>query len=725
MPEPEYEFDLALSFAGEDRPYVEEVARLLTDAGLRIFYDVQETAELWGRELTEYLDEIYRRRSRFVVIFASAFYAQSSWTSFERRSVLARSFSTSSQFVLPIRLDDTEIPGWPPSIGYLDGRTLTPRQVAQLLIQKVVGDDQEPEASPTPPPRLPSPPWKVFLSHTSELRAWPARKSFIDAAESAIKRAGHAPRDMAYFTAHDQPPAQVCAEAVADCNVYVLVAGFRYGSPVVDRPEVSYTELEFETAGNSSIERLVFLLGEGTEGTVQTLTDLEHGKRQLAFRERLGRSGLTCVTIENPDELETQILQALTVLATTAQQTGHRRAASNIPAGSRTFVGRADLLNRMSLSLPAGRSAVLALHGMGGVGKSTVAVEYAHRNITDYDTVWRVPADDPVVITDRLAELAHALQFAEPDVGGRVAVARLFGQLRRLDRWLIIFDNATNPEALAEFLPRGPGHVVITSRNPNWDSLGSTIEVSELTRDEAVQLLRRPKSSLSTRDAGRIAEAVGDLPLALEQAAVALNGYGLIADTYLTLLRDPARNVLGTELAGHRGSVAASFKVTFDQLSRRSPAAMQLATLIAWLAPEPVPLDLFTRNSYTLPLPLASAAGDQFLFAALLAQLREQSLVQIRQETLQMHQILAVLLRANDFFPPTDDHSYGWRGVAVLLLRSALTSNPDGEPGWPLWRQLLPHVLAVAEATASLPGLAPEAAWLTASADAYLRSSDA
>lgn len=139
----DYEYDVCLSFAGEQRPYVEMVARDLRSAGLRCFYDDDEKVKLWGRNLQEEFDRIYRQASRYCVMFISTEYAAKAWTRFERRSALARALVEEGEYVLPARFDDTELPGLPPTTAYLELSETAPATLIQWIIEKVRGSSNE------------------------------------------------------------------------------------------------------------------------------------------------------------------------------------------------------------------------------------------------------------------------------------------------------------------------------------------------------------------------------------------------------------------------------------------------------------------------------------------------------------------------------------------------------------------------------------------------------
>jgi len=170
--------------------------------------------------------------------------------------------------------------------------------------------------------------WRVFISHTSELQEFPKGKSYVAEVKDAISAAGHVIVDMAGFPAADQPTAQLCVERVQSCDVYVGMLGTRYGSPVRDRPEVSYTELEFDTATQAGLHRLVFMLDADAEDAgipPSKLIDREFGARQDAFRRRVRDSGLSKASFANPAELGQLAERALRELDET-----RRRIASGI-----------------------------------------------------------------------------------------------------------------------------------------------------------------------------------------------------------------------------------------------------------------------------------------------------------------------------------------------------------------------------------------------------------
>jgi hypothetical protein len=135
-----FEYDVVLSFAGENRAYVDKVAAALQLQEIKVFYDEFEKVKLWGKDLIEHLDQIYRIKGRFCVMFISQYYAVKAWPTQERRSAQARAFHSSQEYILPARFDKTEIPGVLPTVGYIDLNDYTPEKFAELVVAKIRGD---------------------------------------------------------------------------------------------------------------------------------------------------------------------------------------------------------------------------------------------------------------------------------------------------------------------------------------------------------------------------------------------------------------------------------------------------------------------------------------------------------------------------------------------------------------------------------------------------------
>ncbi|MGH3811319.1 MAG: tetratricopeptide repeat protein [Pseudonocardiaceae bacterium] len=209
----------------------------------------------------------------------------------------------------------------------------------------------------------------------------------------------------------------------------------------------------------------------------------------------------------------------------------------------------------------------------------------------------------------------------------------------------------------------------------------------------------------------------GDLPLALAQAAAHLADTATSVEGYLTLLAERTTDLLAQGApATYPVSLAASAQIALDRLTAQSPAALQLLTLAAYLAPEPIPLTLFTTHPTQLPDPLATAAADPLAFAELTRMLRQHGLARVEPTTLGLHRLLAAILRTQG--PQPQDLP----SLAVGLLRAEVPHDPWENPSaWPVWRQLLPHVLVATDPHRNLDAVEEDVARLLDRAATYLQ----
>jgi tetratricopeptide (TPR) repeat protein len=365
------------------------------------------------------------------------------------------------------------------------------------------------------------------------------------------------------------------------------------------------------------------------------------------------------------------------------------------------FVGRDLILAELQTRLQAPEATVrrVVLTGLGGVGKTSVAVEYVYRHQADYDLVWCVNGEQPASLFADLAALAGHLGLA-PDAPQHEQIAALRSWLEHQPRWLVVLDNVDTPEAVAEWLPRSTtGHVLLTSRvGVGWEQLASVLPVEALAPADATGLLlgrAGETGPAAEAAAARLAATLGGLPLALEQAAAYVAATGTITLAgYAELFATRALELLkrGQPL-GYQHTVATTWSLALESLRESEQGAVDLLTLASFLAPDDLPQPLLASHAQALPEPLVSVADDPLALADAVATLRRHSLVRVVADGLYVHRLLQTVVRAS----LAEETQQAWAPVAVRLLRAAFPVASDQVVNWPECERLLPHVLAVAD----------------------------
>jgi tetratricopeptide (TPR) repeat protein len=378
----------------------------------------------------------------------------------------------------------------------------------------------------------------------------------------------------------------------------------------------------------------------------------------------------------------------------------------NLPQEPGVFVGRAaelDQLTTLAGTDGPGPVVVAAVHGLGGVGKSTLAARYAAAHRDEFTLIRWITAATPAGIADGLARLATALQ---PALGGAVPAEVLaewaVQWLASHDRWLLILDNVTDPTHVRELLARAPGgQVVITSRRATgWQGIATPVRLDVLTPAEGRQLLTdlitgagQPPGPKRLAGAGELCAELGFLPLAVEQAGAYLAETALTPHAYRQLLAQyPASMYTQTAEGGDaQRTIARIWRLTLDQLAA-TPLAGDLLRILAFYAPDAIPRALLDRLGASPP-DLATALG----------RLAAYNMITLEQDTVAVHRLVQAVTRTPD---PADRHRTPAaidtaREQATTLLAQALPGNIGDPVNWPTWRALAPHAEAIAACTAA------------------------
>ncbi|HEV8607980.1 MAG TPA: FxSxx-COOH system tetratricopeptide repeat protein [Tepidisphaeraceae bacterium] len=372
------------------------------------------------------------------------------------------------------------------------------------------------------------------------------------------------------------------------------------------------------------------------------------------------------------------------------------------------FTGRESVLRGMRegfLSSDPLRRAQ-AIHGLGGVGKTQVALEYAYRYREEYPIVWWVRAEEPTTMLGDFLGLGERLfggtVKAEPEAVAEAVKRALDNRLN----WLLILDNVPGSYAVGRVLPQGrSGHIIITSRNPNWRGVAQPLLLRPWERREAIEFLRKRTGMEEGEAAGMLAEALGDLPLALEQAGACIEQARITVGQYLERYQTHRRELMQITQPGtdYSETVATTWEISFNKIGGASRVSKDLLSLISFLAPDGIPRDLLTAGEKVMPYPLAGVVKDAVSFDGAVASLLLYSLIDANEKTISLHRLVAAVTRDRMDL----SERVRWAEVAVRLINDAFAFESIDVGTWGQCSNLLPQVMAVTAHAEALE-VAPE-----------------
>jgi tetratricopeptide (TPR) repeat protein len=366
------------------------------------------------------------------------------------------------------------------------------------------------------------------------------------------------------------------------------------------------------------------------------------------------------------------------------------------------FAGRVNLLNDLHRGFSAqsnGRRRRV-LVGAGGVGKTAIAVEYAYARHGQYDIVWWIRAETRSMMAHDLGALAARLSTIaaagdESADGWRIA-KRL---LEQRGRWLLIFDNVRRAEDLAEFLPRNDaGRVLVTSGNMKWEPAAEALLVDRWTRRESLDFLGRRLADVggpgSNEVADKLAAALADLPLALEQAAASIEQTQTTPAEYLADFEHYWAELLGSgkPVGSYSTAAAMAWELSFRKIEQLDPEAADLLVLCSFFSAGEIPLWMIHEGANQLPSDLGNVSADPAALHNALATLERFSLVRVTDRWISIHGVLGALTQDR-----LDDKSRSdWTMIALRLAAGAFAYDSQDHLTWPRCAQSLPHVLSAA-----------------------------
>lgn len=403
----------------------------------------------------------------------------------------------------------------------------------------------------------------------------------------------------------------------------------------------------------------------------------------------------------------------------------------NVPhARNPDFTGREDKLELLASALNAPGSAtvvqatatVQAIHGLGGVGKTQLAVEYTYRHAQDYDIVWWLRAEDAATLAADYAALGHELALPEAErADQRLTIAAVRRWLQQADRrWLLVFDNAESDKDIADYLPGRGGHVLLTSRNRHWPRSVKPVELDVLEPKKAVRFLLQRTGQDDEQVAETLADELGNLPLALAQAGAYIDSVGLSLQGSLERYRAYRAEVLSRgQPDDYPFTVATTWELSFQAAAEQEPTAEQLMTLLSFVAPDAIPLDLLAAHADQLPAPLTEMMANPVRLDDAIAALHQHSLLEVvEDQTVSIHRLAQFVARERLSY----EDRQRWASAVVKNLNASFPDEAHDFRTWQDASRLLAHAIVVTRLAKEFGGEDATSARLLNNLGRYLAS---
>ena len=384
-----------------------------------------------------------------------------------------------------------------------------------------------------------------------------------------------------------------------------------------------------------------------------------------------------------------------------------RDQMDNLPTRNYNFTGRDAVLRQLREELRSRSRAVVlqlaGIRGLGGVGKTQVALEYAHRFKDDYDVVWWLNCDPPQYIDASLVDLGKRLrevfEAGVPEEGGVAAVAEQvlhYLSERAGERWLLVYDNAEDIKAVKNLLPTGGGHVLITSRNDQWEDQSAAIKTVKLgffEPAESISHLLRRQPAMTAAEAGQLAEELGNMPLAVASAGALLAAEDMPVSEYLSRLAAEPAHSLPEEhpLLAYPEAVSKAWHLSLDRLERRSAAAARLLEICSVMAPD-ISFDLIYSGAMVDVLrDLDSSISEPNMISRLVTQIDLLALIKVEYTARQIvvHRVIQTVVRER---MSPEQLQAARRDAHTLLVAARPKGDVDDPQLWPAFRQIWPHL---------------------------------